>query len=142
MSNSKPYRTFEDGQVARAIYLRMMSGMKEILTLGEMRIGARDSDVYKYFKKVVMDQYYLGMADVFEALERDGILQKCPCGTTIRQGYKTCPKCNGAGHCNTEDFDLYIEDGRAENKAQFLPTGLNQDSIEGDEEEEQPPAGV
>jgi len=112
----KPYKTFEDGQLAKTIYLKMMSAMKEILTLGEMRIGSRDSDVYKYYKKVVMDQFYNGMSELFAALEEDGLLQKCSCGTTIRQGYKPCDLCNGAGHCNSEAFDANIQDIKAEKK--------------------------
>ena len=138
---NKPYRTFEDGQLAKAIYLKMMSGMKEILTLGEMKFGDRTSEPYKFYKKVVMDQFYLGMTEIFEALEKDGMLVKCPCGTGIRQGYKPCPQCNGAGYCNTEDFDLYVADGRAASEAQFKPAGLGQQT-EPDEEEESPPKTV
>lgn len=107
--NSKSSEYFTDGQVAKAIYLRHMSGMKEILNLGEIKFGDRNSDPYKYFKKVVMDAFYNAMADVFEALEREGVITQCHCGTTIREGYKSCPKCNGAGFCNSDAFSNWFE---------------------------------
>lgn len=107
--NAKPNEHF-DGQIAKAIYLRNMSGMKEILNLGEIKFGSRSSDPYKYFKKVVMDAYYTAMLDVFKGYEMEGLIQKCPCGTTIREGYKPCPKCNGAGYCNSEEFELWFND--------------------------------
>ena len=103
-------KMLEDGQLAKAIYLRNMSGMKEILNMGEFRIGNRESKEYKFFKKVVMDEYYNAMGDLFAKLEEKGILVKCLCGTSIRQGYKPCPKCNGAGYCNTEDFAEWMLD--------------------------------
>jgi hypothetical protein len=109
---------FADGQVAKLVYLRLMSSMKEVLRLEEMRQGGRDSDPYRYFKKVVMDQFYNGMGDMFAALEKAGIVSKCPCGTTVRQGYKTCQRCNGAGYCNSSEADAWIGDRLAERRAQ------------------------
>lgn len=103
-------KTPEDGQLAKAIYLRNMAGMKEILNMGEFRIGNRESKEYKFFKKVVMDEYYNAMSDLFASLEAKGILMKCPCGTSIRLGYKPCSRCNGSGHCNTEDFGEWMID--------------------------------
>jgi len=105
-----PTKIMEDGQLAKAIYLRNMSGMKEVLNMGEFRIGDRNSKEYKFFKKVVMDEFYNAMSDVFSALEEKGVLARCPCGTTIRQGYQPCPQCNGAGHCNTDDFSEWMLD--------------------------------
>jgi hypothetical protein len=103
-------KMLEDGQLAKAIYLRNMSGMKEILNMGEFRIGDRKSKEYKFFKKVVMDEFYNAMSDLFSALEEKGVLAKCPCGTSIRQGYKPCALCNGAGYCSTEEFRDWLLD--------------------------------
>ena len=100
---------FQDRQIAKAIYLRHMSALKEVLNLGEMKFGTRESPAYKTYKKIVMDAFYNAMSEVFAALEKEGAVQKCPCGTSIRQGYQTCPKCNGAGHCNTDSFDAAME---------------------------------
>lgn len=110
MEQSNSLNMLDDGQIAKAIYLRNMAGMKEILNMGEFRIGNRESKEYKFFKKTVMDQYYNAMADLFQKLEEKGILMKCPCGTNIRQGYKPCASCSGAGHCNTEEFHDWVVD--------------------------------
>lgn len=101
-------KMLDDGQLARAIYLRNMTGMKEILNLGEVQIGKRDTKEFKFFKKIVMDQFYNAMTELYAALEEKGVLMKCACGASIRQGYKPCEKCNGAGHCNTEEFHEWI----------------------------------
>lgn len=104
-----------DGQLAKAIYLSHMSAMKNILNLGEFKIGSRDSDEYKYFKKVVMDEIYNAMLDVFTSLQKEGVLEKCSCGTGIRLGYKKeCDLCNGASFKNTESFNDFL----AERKVQ------------------------
>jgi hypothetical protein len=114
--SSSPRRqdAFTDGQLAKSVYLRFMSSMKEVLRLEEMRQGGRDSESYKYFKKVTMDQFYNAMGDVFSSWEKAGIVKKCQCGTTIRQGYKPCQSCNGSGYCNTEGSDSWIKDSIAE----------------------------
>lgn len=114
MDNKAPVSgMLDDGQLAKAIYLRNMSAMKEVLNMGEFKIGGgnRESKDYKYFKKIVMDQFYNSMTDLFSSLEKHGLLRKCPCGTGIRDGFKPCPLCNGAGHCNVEEFsDWFASD--------------------------------
>jgi hypothetical protein len=107
-------KMLDDNELAKAVYLRNMSAMKEILNMGEFRIGDRKSKEYKYFKKIVMDEIYNAMSELFAALEAKGALKKCPCGTTIRNGYKQCPRCSGAGHCNTDDFSDWMLDGPQE----------------------------
>jgi len=102
--------TFKNGQLARAIYLKQMSAMKAILDLGEMKFGGRNDNGYKLYKKIVMDEFYNAMTDLFASMEVAGVLVKCPCNTSIRQGYKTCERCNGAGYCNSESLDQYIEE--------------------------------
>lgn len=123
-------KMLDDGQLAKAIYLRNMAGMKEILNMGEFRIGNRESKEYKFFKKVVMDEFYNAMTDLFSKLEEKGILMKCTCGTGIRQGYKTCGKCSGSGHCNTEDFHEWMigfEDEYPEEHGTDLPSAPPQE---------------
>ena len=115
--NSKSNEYFHDGQIAKAIYLRHMSGMKEILNLGEIKFGNRNSDPYKYFKKVVMDSFYTAMLDVFESYEREGLIQECGCGTTIRDGYKSCPDCSGSGWSNTDAFNGWFDSTAIEEAA-------------------------
>lgn len=96
-------------QFAKLVYLRQMAAMKGVLDLGEFKIGSRDSGDFRYFKKVVMDQFYDAMSDVFASMEAAGLLRKCPCGTRIRQGYKDCPLCSGAGHCNAGGMDELLD---------------------------------
>lgn len=110
--------TPEDNQLAKAIYLKNMTAMKEILNLGEFKIGGRESEDYKYFKKVVMDQFYNTMGDTFRDLEKKGLLIKCNCGTTIRQGYKTCTFCNGASFRNSDLLDDMISEYKIQIKPQ------------------------
>jgi len=95
----------KEKQFAKILYLEYMSAMKQVLKLGEFKMGGRDSQEYRYFKSVVMDKFYIPMQTFFERLEEMGLLEKCPCGTTIRKGYKSCDKCNGAGFCNTKKLD-------------------------------------
>ena len=126
-------KMLEDGQLAKAVYLRQMAGMKEILNLGEFRIGSRESKEYKFFKKVVMDQFYNSMLDLFGSLEEKGILERCPCNTTIRQGYKPCPNCNGAGFCNTTEFAEWMdyEPEYPEEHGTPLPPPLEDGTVDG-----------
>lgn len=125
----RPMRTFEDGQLAKAIYLKSMAAMKELLVAEERRLGTRDSEPFRYYKKMVMDQFYGYMTDLFGALEHDGLLVRCECQANIRQGYKPCPKCNGCGHRNSERMDDFVMETRV---------NLQPMEIEGEEDERQP----
>lgn len=137
--NQGQKKMLDDGQLAKAIYLRNMAGMKEILNLGEFRMGGRDSKEYKFFKKIVMDQFYNSMTDLFDKLEERGVLVKCVCGTGIRQGYKPCDKCNGAGHCNSDEFSEWMEDFEDEYPAEHgTPTPPIEDAEPGNEIETAP----
>jgi len=95
-------------QIAKVLYLEYMSAMKQVLKLGEFKMGGRDAQEYRYFKSVVMDKFYIPMQTFFEALEAQGLLEKCSCGTSIRKGYQPCEKCHGAGFCNTKKFDDFL----------------------------------
>jgi len=94
-----------DKQLAKTLYLEYMSSMKQVLKLGEFKMGGRESQEYRYFKSIVMDKFYIPMLAFFEHLESMGLLEKCSCGTTIRKGYRPCPKCNGSGFCNSKKLD-------------------------------------
>jgi hypothetical protein len=94
-------------QAAKSVYLNGMSGMKQILNMGEIKFGDRNSASYKFFKKVVMDEVYDSMSRTFSEMEAAGLVKKCPCGTSVREGYKKCDLCNGAGYCNTDEFSKF-----------------------------------
>lgn len=111
-------KTPDDNQIAKAIYLKNMTAMKEVLDLGEFKIGKRDTEDFKYFKKVVMDQFYNSMSEVFRDLEKKGLLVKCQCGTSIRQGFKPCTSCNGSSYKNSD----LLDDALSEYKVQMKPS--------------------
>lgn len=98
-----------DTQIARLLYLDFLSAMKEILRLGEFKIGDRGSQDYKYFRRIVMDQFYGPMQGFFVALEEQGLVERCPCETNVRRGYQDCKFCNGAGYRNTKKLDNWLE---------------------------------
>lgn len=99
----------EDFQAAKSVYLNGMSGLKQVLNMGEVKFGDRNSASYKFFKKVVMDEVYESMMRTFAEMETAGLVKKCPCGTTIRNGYKQCTLCNGAGYCNSDSFSSFLK---------------------------------
>jgi hypothetical protein len=86
-------------QIAREIFLFSLSIMKEILSLMEFKMGKTSSD-YLYYKKQVMDSFYLHMGTLFQKLESDSIIKKCGCGAHLRKGYQKCSDCGGSGFKN------------------------------------------
>ena len=85
-------------QLAATIYLKAMKTMKSILDLGGFRLDKRTKE-FTYFKEEVMNHTYNNLNKVFQELEKDNIVEKCPCGTNIRKGYKNC-LCKGSGFIN------------------------------------------
>lgn len=104
-----------DKELAKIIFLQYLSGMKEVLKLGEFKIG-KGTEEYRYFKKVVMDQFYNPMSFVFSHMEKAGMLKRCPCNNTLRHGYNSCSGCNGSGYCNTDELNDYLADMDANRK--------------------------
>ena len=88
-------------QFAKKIFLMNLSVMKQILDLGEFKLGKKSED-FKYFKKQVMNSFYKSMNKIFKELVNEKILMRCGCKAKIRQGYSDCPKCGGSGYCNIE----------------------------------------
>jgi len=92
-------------QIAKTIFLEELQCMKEILSLGEFKIGDKKSDSFRYFKKVVMDSVYGALTNIFTNLENEGIIQKCMhCNDKLRDGWAKCPHCSGSGYVNTESI--------------------------------------
>jgi len=90
-------------QIAKEIFLKQLSQMKNILDLEQFRLGSKDEQ-FRYFKKKVMNEFYEGMLDVFQALEESGVIVPCECDSYVRNGYNDCPYCNGAGYRNSENI--------------------------------------
>lgn len=85
--------------IAETIFLTHLQIMKSVLDLGEYKLGA-DKNSYKYFKKVVMDEFYNGLKKAFQELEREGFIKRCNCESNLRSGYTKCTLCHGAGWVN------------------------------------------
>lgn len=90
--------------IAEDIFLTTLEEMKNVLNLGEYKLGG-DKAVYKYFKKCVMDIFYDNTKKLFVKLEQDGILARCKCESNLRHGYTQCTLCHGAGYVNAPAKD-------------------------------------
>jgi len=86
-------------QLAKIIFLSSLSMMKKILDLIAFKVDIKSAD-YKYYKKEIMNYVYTGLKKLFDQLSDEKIIIKCECKSKIRQGYKPCSLCNGAGFKN------------------------------------------
>ena len=83
--------------ITGTIYQETLSAMKKILDLGEFKIGASNSKDFAFFKREVMDSVYNSLKNIFEELERENIVEKCPdCESDLRKGWRPC-SCRGSG---------------------------------------------
>ena len=85
-------------QISAIIYLKAMNAMKKTLDLIAFKMDGRTND-FKYAKEEIMNYFYNNLKDMFKELEKADIIEKCPCGTTLRHGYKKCD-CRGSGYIN------------------------------------------
>lgn len=88
-------------QLAKSIFQMNLKIMKQILSLGEFKLGKK-SEEYKYFKSQVMDSFYTGIGDLFKYFYDNKLIEKCSCKANIRNGYSDCPLCGGSGYKNNE----------------------------------------
>jgi len=75
-----------------------MNAMKKTLDLVAFKMDRRTND-FKYAKEEIMNYFYNNLKEMFKELEKAGIIEKCSCGTTLRNGYKSC-ECRGSGFIN------------------------------------------
>lgn len=87
-------------QIAKTIFLQNLEIMKQILDLGEFKLG-RKSDDFKYYKREVMDYFFDGMKKLFKQWEQEKLIEKCLCKARLRHGYSKCEFCGGSGYRNT-----------------------------------------
>lgn len=85
-------------QVAKIVFLNTLSTMKAILDLIAFKVDKK-SDIYKYYKKEIMNYFYTSMKKTFKTLEENKIIERCPKKCKLRQGYKEC-ECGGSGWIN------------------------------------------
>ena len=96
---------------AEIIFLNSLEAMKEILDLGEYKLGNNSKD-YAYFKRRVMDIVYSRLNKSLKGLEEQDLIMKCSCNANLRRGYTKCPRCHGAGYVNKE---LKIDSDKVKN---------------------------
>ena len=84
------------GELYKKIYWENLTIMKKILSLYEYKVG-KGSEDYKYFKQEVMSFFYDELNRFYNDLVRQGIVEKCDCGASLRKGYKPCEDCGGSG---------------------------------------------
>jgi hypothetical protein len=97
-------QTKNERQIPKCIFLENLHCMKEILSLGEFKIGDKQSESFRYFKKVVMDCVYGSLTNIFTNLENEGIIQKCTCNNKLRNGWANCQYCAGSGYVNVKSI--------------------------------------
>jgi len=91
---------FYNFQIAKEIFHKNLSIMKQILDLGAYKLGGKKSEDFLYYKKQVMDYTYKGLQKLFKQLVDEKILIKCECSAKLRQGYSDCEFCGGCGYKN------------------------------------------
>ena len=108
-------------QLARDLFVKQISAMKDALTMGEFKFGGKENDGYKFYKRNIMDQFFGPMIDFFKELEEKGVIVRCDCDADInkRNGYKTCPHCHGASYKNNPEFNKFLN-GKANNNASVI----------------------
>lgn len=84
-------------QIAKIIFLNNLEIMKKILDLIAFKVDKK-SDDYKYYKREIMNNFYQKLGKLFKQLSDNKIIEKCPCGHSLRKGYSDCSFCGGSGY--------------------------------------------
>jgi len=92
----------EDYQFARDSFNRRREHMKDLLDMVNIIVP---NDNYAYYKRQIMDFFYGDLEADFEGLCDAGVLVRCECNASLRQGWSECPYCNGAGYTANEDIE-------------------------------------
>ena len=80
----------------KEFYWLCLTIMKKILSLYEYKVG-KNSEEYKYFKREVMDFFFLELNKFYQNLLKQGYAERCPNNCKLRQGYSKC-ECGGSGY--------------------------------------------
>jgi len=91
----------QESQFAQDSFNRRREHMKELLDLIAIKVDKRSNE-YKFYKSKIMDFCYTDLEDDFQKLVKEGFLEECQCGSSLRNGWNECPYCSGAGYKNSE----------------------------------------
>lgn len=83
--------------ILKRVYWLSLTIMKKVLSLYEYKVG-KNSEEYRYFKKEVMDYFYIELNKFYQDLLKQGLVEKCSCDAKIRKGYSNCESCGGSGY--------------------------------------------
>lgn len=89
-------------QLAKLIFLTVLSILKKVLDLLSFKIG-KESEDYKYMREQIFDYFYRQTKNLFKQLETNKILKRCSCSANLRKGYQDCENCGGSGYINFEN---------------------------------------
>jgi len=91
-------------QIAKYIFRKHVKSMKDLLAAGEWKYENRNSDGYRHYKKMIQNNFYGELGQIFNFLESCCMIQDCGCGCKLekREGWKPCVTCNGCGFKNTQ----------------------------------------
>ena len=85
-----------DHEFAKNSFNRRREHMKELLDLVKFGVAKNEED-FLFYKRKIMDFFYGDMEDDFNELVDAGVLERCECRSSLRQGWSECPHCSGAG---------------------------------------------
>lgn len=86
-----------------------MSNMKFTLDMEEHKYEqGRNDSRFKFFKKMLMQDTYDRMRDMFDDLVDLGILDKTDYEEDVKGGYKE-NESGGSGYVNSKDFNIWIK---------------------------------
>lgn len=105
-----------DKQLARFIYHNVLSIMKNTLNLEELsyREMGRDDPRYKTFKKHLMEFTYSTLTNMFDELDKWGMIVPTEDNESVKNGYKNTSG-GGSGYINSQDLSDLLEDLEQEN---------------------------
>jgi len=89
-----------DYQFAQNSFNRRREHMKDLL---DMVAVICNKDSFSYYKRQIMDFTYSDLEADFEMLSDLGVLEKCECNASLRQGWSECAYCSGAGYRQYDD---------------------------------------
>lgn len=91
MPIEKPSLKAMPGRIFRA----SMAHMKEALNLAALGLK-KNSDEFRYFRERLFEVTYAELGQLFRELSDMGLVEPCPCGHKMKDGWSDCPDCGGS----------------------------------------------
>jgi len=100
----------KEKQLGRLIYHRFMAIMKFTLDLEEYsyKDRGRNDPRYRFFKKQLMAETYKIQRELFDEMEKLGIVSKTDYSEDVKDGYQETDS-GGSGYLNNDRFNAWIK---------------------------------